>query len=305
MKRILLLITAIVCLPCFYMKAQAADELFPYPVPPDSMVHLQARCDYIISRFWQRCNFDLAMRNPDKFDKAFGAWIDMMPHASADTVHTAINNLLARFTKKGPETLALAGMARKHVWADSAEIRSDEIYEPFAKAAANNKKINKADRAIYARDARVIASSSIGAILPDLEFVQPDGSKNSTGKIKGSSILLFFYRPGDIDCIHARIRLAADLNTEELIDRGELVVVCINPEGDNEKWSQEAAKMPGQWISGTMSNADDYFDLRLNPQFMFLDKNRKVLVKNMDLNYLLGAFKIANKASKPQQSSNE
>lgn len=298
MKKISVILIALVCLTGLSFKVKAADELFPYPVPPDSMSHLQSRCDYIVSRFWQRCNFDRAMRTPDKFDEAFGAWIDIMPYASADTVHSAINNLLHRFEKKGPETLALASMARKHLWIDSAEMRSDEIYLPFAQAAANHKKINKADRIAFVRDVRIISSSSVGAVMPDIEFIRPDGSKSSTGQIKGASILLFFYRPDDLDCIHGRIRLAADPNTIELLDRGELTIVCINPDDNTAKWQQETEKMPQGWIKGSIPKADEYFDLRINPQFMFLDKTHKVLVKDMDLNYLLNAFQIANKASK-------
>ena len=90
-------------------RAEAASgDLFIYPVAPDTMMALQPRCDYIVSRFWDRCNFGTAFTKPDKLNRAFGDWISIMPHATADTVHHAIDRLMARFVKKGPETLQLA-----------------------------------------------------------------------------------------------------------------------------------------------------------------------------------------------------
>jgi len=89
-----------------------SGELFIYPTPPDTMQALQPRCDYIVTRFWERCNFGTAFdKYPAQLNATFGDWVAIMPHASADSVHVAIERLLARFAKKGPETLALATMA--------------------------------------------------------------------------------------------------------------------------------------------------------------------------------------------------
>ena len=67
-----------------------------------------------------------------------------------DTVHMAVDRLIDKVKKSGPNTLTLAQMAERWLWADSAEILSEEIYLPFAKAAATHKKISNADRARFA-----------------------------------------------------------------------------------------------------------------------------------------------------------
>ena len=278
--------------PC---NAAATDEpLFDYPTPPDTMVALQPRCDYIINRFWDRCNFGTAFRNPQKLHRAMGDWFYIMQHASADTVHAAIDRLLTRFAKKGPETLALASMAEEWLYSDTAEIRSEEVYRPFAAAAASHRKINNADKARFQAQLQIIDNSALGANVPDLEFVRPDGTVGHMSEITGRSVLLFFHNPDCSDCNMARVRLGADFNANELIRRGELAIVCIYPGDADDEWKAEAQRYPANWTVGAMPDADLWFDLRTTPAFFFLNSRHKVLAKDIDLDYLLGAFRVAN-----------
>lgn len=296
---IILLLSAL--LSGFGHQAKAASgDLFIYPVPPDTMMALQPRCDYIVSRFWDRCNFGTAFTKPDKLNRAFGDWISIMPHATADTVFHAIDRLMAHFAKKGPETLQLATLAENWLYSDTAQIHSTELYLPFAKAAANHKKIKKADKARFASHAKIIESSSVGANVPDIPFTYADGSKGSLADINGKgSILLFFNDPDCFDCTMARIRLGADPNTRELIERGELVVLSIYPgEPDEENWEKAKAAANKEWTAIAMPEAYDYFDLRSTPLFVFLNSRRKVLATDLDVDYLMGAFRTANQAAK-------
>ena len=298
MKKIIFIIAFIAGL--FALPARAASgDLFVYPTPPDSMMQLQNRCDYIVSRFWQRCNFDRAMRNRAQFHKAFGDWVSIMPHASADTVHAAVDDLLARFAKKGPETLALAQMARAWTFSDTTEFCSDEIYAPFANAAAAHKKIAKQDRAIFAADAKRLNTSMVGATVPALSFTLRGGETSGFDKLTpGASVLLFFCRRDDVDASLARLNLDLDHNARELIERGELAIACINPETYTPEWDKDVASYPANWTVAAMPDAADYFDLSRPVQLYFLDASHKVLVKDMDVQYLIGAFDIANRARK-------
>ncbi len=294
MKRIIFSIISILLLSGLSSAAQSTDRLVTYPMPPDSVMELQPRCDFIISRYWQRCKFDYAMLHRDKFNEAFGEWVTIMPHASADTVHAAIDKLIGLFEKKGPETLALAEMARNWLYSDTARFRSYEIYMPFAKAASMHKKIKKEEKALYAADDKRMSASSVGAVVPGVETFLPDGSKSNLDMIKGGSVLLFFNEPDNIDCSIARIKLSSDRNVRELVDRGELTVVCIHPSAPDDNWKAAAESLPEKWHKVAMPETEDYFDIRYMPQFIYLNGEHKVLASNLDLSYLLSAFATAN-----------
>ncbi|MDE6612662.1 MAG: DUF5106 domain-containing protein [Muribaculaceae bacterium] len=308
MKRIFSILLTIIGL----MSASAPDasaksgDLFIYPVPPDSMQMLQSRCDYIVTRFWDRCNFGTAFdKYPEQLNAAFGDWVAIMPHASADSVHVAIDRLLKRFEKKGPETLALATMAENWLYSDTADYTSEEAYLPFAKAAATHKKIGKADRARFESQARIIESSSVGARVPAIPFTRADGSKGTLDDVRSGSVLLFFNDPDCLDCTMARIRLSADPNTAQLIERGELSVVSIYPgETDDDNWEKAKASTHPSWVTVAMPEAYDYFDLRSTPLFVFLNSRHKVLASGLDIDHLLNAFMVSNQATL-QKKANE
>lgn len=308
MKRIFSILQAFIILAAIGTADASAKsgDLFIYPVPPDTMQTLQPRCDYIITRFWDRCNFGTAFdKYPEKLNAAFGDWVAIMPHTSADSVHVAIDRLLKRFEKKGPETLALATMAENWLYSDTAEFTSDEVYLPFAKAAASHKKIGKADRARFESQARIIESSGVGARVPAIPFVKADGSKGTLDDVRAGSVLLFFNDPDCLDCTMARIRLSADPNTAQLIERGELSVVSIYPgETDDEGWEKAKGGTHPLWVTVAMPDAHEYFDLRATPLFVFLNARHKVLATGLDIDHLLNAFLVSNQATL-QQKANE
>lgn len=303
-KKILYIVLSIIVLSgCFSLHAQEGDRLVAYPVPPDTMVNLQARCDYIVNRYWLRCKFDYAMLHPDKFHEAFGNWANIMPLASADSVHHAINELLEKFKKKGPETLALARIARQWLYSDTTQLRSDEIYMPFARAAAEHKKIKKEDRAIFAADYKRMSASALGQTVPDVDMLKADGTSFNLGDVKNGSVLLFFETPGNVDSSVARIRLQTNPDVRELVDRGDLVIVSINPGEPTDEWKANASKLPEKWIVASMPDANDYFDLRVMPQLIYLNSSHKVLGNNMDYSHLIPAFEMANKLQKRKNQS--
>ena len=301
MKKILFCILALLSA-AFPFSANAQQEsLFSYPVPPDTMLNFQPRCDYIISRFWDRCNFEQALLHPGEFNKAFGDWVNIMPHASADTVHSAIDRLLARFTKKGgDQALALARLAENWVYSDTSELVSEEIMLPFARVAANHKKIDKADRRHFAAIEKVLTSSMIGQTLPDLEFVRPDGTKGHLSDIARGSVLLFFCNPDDPGCSVPRIRLDTDPNTRALIERGELTIITIYPAVPDAKWLEYVKDYPENWHNVAIPDASEYFGKIVPPTLHFLNSGLKVLAKNLSADYLLGAFKYTNDSRKKQ-----
>jgi len=293
------LFASIIVLVCIFSSAAhlnaANNDLIPRPLPPDTLLNLQPRCDFIINRFWDRCNFEQAFLYPNELNAAFGEWIMIMPHASADTVHNSIDKLLAKFVKSGPKTLKIAEMAENWLYSDTAQFRSDEVYLPFAKAAANHKKISKAEKARFAQQVQIIESSGLGKVLPDLKFTLPDGSDASFADVQGGSVLVFINDPDCSDCNLARVRLSADYNTNQLIKENQLTIVSIYPgEPDNKEWQEAAKSYPDTWIVGAMPDADLYFDIRESPTFIFLNKDHRVLAKDMPLDHYLNAFRIVN-----------
>lgn len=288
MKRLIFIITIVAGL---YTGTRAADgDLFPYPVPPEDMVMLTERCDYLVSHFWDRCNFKAAFSTREKLNNTFGDWVSFMPYATADTVHAAIDRLLGSLAKSGPQTLAIARMAEGWLYSDTTDIYSEEVYYPFAKAVVEHRKIDRADKARFATQMQIIDNTRVGQKVGHLNYRTVDGEPHSLDETRSQMIIVFFTEHTCDACTLARIRLAADINATAMIRAGMLSVICIEPGEMTEEWRQAAANYPTDWINGISDDAADYFPLRTRASFLLLDSRHKLLAKDFDIDGLLAAL---------------
>ncbi len=275
---------------------KAADgDFFPYPKPPEELTTLSERCDYLVGRFWAGMDFKGGLSKIDKFKSTFADWISFMPYAHADTVHAAIDRVLYRVRKSGPQTLALARMAEEYTYSDTAEIFSEEIYYPFAKAAAGHKKISDADRARFRSHVQIIDNTRTGGFVKHLDFVTTQNEKKTIDDVRTQMVILFFNDHDCDDCALARVRLSADINATALIRAGLLTVLSIEPGEASTEWLAAAATYPSDWISGASEDADAYFPLRTSPSIYLLDSRHKIIAKEISIDGLLAALAALRK----------
>lgn len=298
MKKIILTIT--LCLSAilpFAAKAQEQSTYFPYPQVPDDIVVLSSRCNYLVDKFWDRCNLKQSFSALDKLEGAFIDWVSFMPYATTDTVFPAIDRFLANVAKVGPEEhLAIAKMAERRIYSDSAEVFSEELYLPFCASVAANKKVNKAEKEHFAAQARVIGSSGLGKTVPAFDFTGADGSKKNFADVIASRVILLFLDPNSMDCNLAKVRISADYNTNRLIENNLVKVVALYPTAVTDEIKAEMEACPDNWIVGSMPDAALDFDLSGTPPIYYLDARHKVLGKNLGVEQLLVGVRAINQS---------
>lgn len=292
-KPILAIIISIITAFCGEAYAQSTASLFPYPtVPEDVNMTLSERCNYLVYRFWDRCNIKESFSSLNKLDDAFGTWLSYMPYATADTVHLAIDNFIKSVEKSAPKQMLEVGkMANNWLYSDTSKYYSEEIYEPFCEAVVRCKKVPNADKALYKTQLQILQSSALGKRVPGLSFTTPQGDKGSLDDVLASRVILFFNDPDCIDCSLAKARLSADYNTKRLIELGLLKIVSLYPGEATDEWKAEAAKYPDNWVVGASPDLDLYFDLPDLPVLYYLDGRHKVLGKNIPIDNLLVAVR--------------
>lgn len=296
MKKIALTIFLAICsIAITPALAQDSDKPFVYPSIPDSKTTLSERCNYLVFHFWERCNLKEIFTRKKDVDKAMSDWLSFMPYATADTVHLAIDTFLADVVKTGADnTLLIGKTAEKYLYTDTAEIYSEELYLPFCNAVANHKKVGKADKARFQAQAQILENSSLGVKAPAFEYVTVDGEKKSFGDVISSRIILFFNDPDCFDCMMARTRLSADYNTNQLIERGLVKVVCIYPGKATPEWKEAAASYPKNWTIGASEDIDQIFEIPQTPDIYYLDGKHIILGKHTPIDNLLKALQRIN-----------
>lgn len=269
----------------------ARNELFPYPMPPDGITILRERCNFLVYHFWERADLKKVFDRPEGLNAAFGDWISFMPYCAADTAHLAIRNFIGAVSKDGKKLLRTAQMAENWTYSDTASIVSEELYLPFAAAAATSKKIPEAQRAHFAQHLRRINSTSLGQTMPSLPYTAPDGSRRTLEADTVNSMIVIA-DPENSESSMAAIRFSIDPATRSLVETGDLRVAWFYPGELTEARAESLAKLPEQWVKGTLPDVDEFFTLRLVPAVYLLDNRGRIILKDRPYQTALQVFNV-------------
>lgn len=291
MKKLISLIFTFVLLSSNYVSAQTDNRLFPYPEPPKDMTNLYERCNFLVYKFWDQCNIKSAFSSKAKLNVAFGDWLGFMPYASADTVYLAIDNFHKSFKKNGEHALEIAKMAEAWLYSDTARYRSDELYGRFVDAAVANKKIPAAERKHFEAQKLILDNSSVGSKVPDIELVKEDGTKTSFYADSADYTLLIIYEGDCLDCSFARVRLSADMVLNQLNDGGIVRVVSLYAGEPDAAFAEAVAPYPKAWLNVASPETAKYFEMRSLPAIYYLDKEHKIIGKDLVVDNILEAFR--------------
>lgn len=273
---------------CAILSLKAQDTYFQYPQVPDNLVSLQERTTYLVAHFWDRCDMQSAFSSRDRFKKAFTDYVSFMPYADSDTIHSSINSLIET-VKKSPENMLILGqIAEETLYGDSAVIWSDELYMPFAQAVVNTKKIPETSKARFRHHAGILSKSQIGMVFPSIKSFDRNGKKTSvTDTISTPMTILMVNDPECEDCLLVKTRLSANIKANQLIEGKQLSIVSIYPDNADNYWKSVAKNYPENWITIAAPEIDSYLDLRMTPSIYILDKDRRIIAKNIGIDSVL------------------
>lgn len=270
----------------------AGDLVVPIPAVPEEMSRLDERCNYIVDNFWKNAAFKSAFSSLDKMDATVGQFLAFTPYADATVVHQALETLITGVEKADAKNLIkLARMAEKWTGSDTAEYASEELFYPFVKAVATSKKVKDPEKARYQALYRQLNNSRQGARVADFSFTCPDGSTGKLSDVTSPSVLLVFYEPDCIDCRLAKARLSSDYVLPALVKSGVLSVIAIYPGEADEDWQADALTMPDGWIVGAAPDIDLDFTINHQPEIYFLDRDRNVAAKGIQVDNAIAAFR--------------
>ncbi len=272
--------------------AASSDLVVPIPTVPEELTRLDERCNYLVENFWKHASLKSAFSSLDKMDATFGQFLAFTPYADAKVVHGAIEELITGVEKTDAKNLIkLARMAEKWTGSDTSEYASEELFYPFVKAVSTSKKVKDPEKARFQALYRKLNNSRLGAQVADFSFTCPDGSIGKLSDLTTPSVLLIFYEPDCIDCRLAKARLSSDYVLPALVKGGALSVVAIYPGEADEDWKTDADSMPDGWIVGAAPDIDLDFTITQQPEIYFLDSDRNVAAKNIQVDNAIAAFR--------------
>lgn len=286
MRRLLSALATLLVATALWAQTEAPKTPFPYPVAPDTCTTLESRCDYILQHFWDNYDITRPITDEQAFETAFRDFVTFFRYANRNIVMSTIRDFMFKARSNSANLLKIGAVAERALYSTTAEFWSDEVYVEFARALADNKTLKKDVRQYYAEQIARINQNQIGAVIADIEYYDADGKKVRISDIPGEGYFILFTDKG-IDSSIARARLSADVNINALADGGKIVVVNILLADYERSW---ADGMPKNWVNLCSNRAAGQFDLREVPCCYIIDKERRLLQKNINIDQLKSVF---------------
>lgn len=288
-KKLILTICIAVCAAVSSFGAEVPSKTyFPYPVAPDTLATLQQRTDYIVTRFWDRCDLKRAFSAKNRMAESFADYLSFMPYASRDTVFASMDRLAAKLAKQPDDLLFLAECAERELLGDSAQYVSEELFLHFAKEVIANKKIPKASKARWQHMVRLLENSMPGNRIPAIPYETRGGEQRTLAQDSAKVlVVLYLYDPDCVECSLAKVRLNTDTRAGQLLANGAMKVVCLTPSEPTGEWRSAVERYPEAWTVGAAPDLDDMLMYETLPTFYVLDGKGKIYYKNLNVDQVL------------------
>ncbi|MGN0214644.1 MAG: DUF5106 domain-containing protein [Muribaculaceae bacterium] len=301
MKKLIALVLAVVAMTSFTVMAQdvaneeaqaAPKTLFPYPVAPDTIKTFENRVNYIVPRFWDKFDLSKPITDLAAFDGAFRDYLGFMRYCHKNVAISSVRDFIFKAQSNMGNFEKIMKLADLDLYQVGAEYWSDDLYSEFLKGGTKNKAMNNDLRKYYSKQLERINRTMLGGSLAEVEFYNLDGNKVKFKDIEADMMFVYISKDGDSDHSFERVRLSTDVNINNMLDGGNVKLLCLSPEKFNKEWAKHALEYSDKWIVGTCEDfsTEGLYDVRFLPSFIVLDKDKNIIQKNVGLDALKAVF---------------
>lgn len=254
--------------------------LFEYPIAPENIESLDAKCDYIVKNFWNNFNFK-SKQAVDQYalNEAFQVYTTAFQFASFKEVDSSIDKLLKNLSGNKILFLQFMKAAEENLYGPRAQYWSDPLYLKFLNSLIKDKKIPQNRKEKYIRQQKALTASKVGNEAPEFWFEDRERASKRYFPMS-TPTLLVFGNPDNTDWRLERIRWDSNLSLSEAIDKGKVNILFIVP-GNIPNWQNNVENYNKKWTVGQSENIAEIYDVRMNPAIYLIGPDGKILEKNI------------------------
>ncbi len=172
----------------------------------------------------------------------------------------------------------------KYLYDPQSPLRDEDLYLPFAEAAAASPLTDEDARPGYAFQARMCGINRRGAQVADFTYRDAAGQDHRLYDLDAECIVLYFSNPGCHACAETTEQLSGLPYLSEKIAAGRIAVLNIYIDSDLESWRRHLGDYPSDWIVGYdpagVIRSDTIYYIRAIPSVYVLDSLKRVVLKD-------------------------
>lgn len=287
-------IFAVFIILCFShsIMAQGGEREFPFPHIPDLIIKPQQRASWLICHYWDNIDFsdDNIISDTVFIEQAFVNFLSIFPIIESDEdIALGVKLLLQKAEIKYRVYEIVISLAEKYLFELDSPLMNEEFYIFFLEQINNSNFLSDVKKSRTKYHYNIVVKNRKGTKAANFDFVTSNGENSSLYDILTDELIIFFYDPECDNCIEVINKLKNNIEINKRIILGKTKILAIYPDGDYYIWQKSISKMPENWIVAFATSPIQpigKYILRALPTIYVVDKNKKVLVKDINVDNL-------------------
>ncbi|MCM1300757.1 MAG: DUF5106 domain-containing protein [Alistipes senegalensis] len=293
MRYFLISVAALFCAACTgrqQTQQQSATDTLTSQSAPQRKMTVKEQIEYSRWHYWDSFDFTdtLFIKQADTL-QMLNAYAKYIEHLLViDPTDTApLDSLMRKASVSRPMLDYFAWLGEKVVHGDpDSPFRNDEFYISILQSVLASPYYDKYERIGPKYELKLASQNRIGHKANDFRYTLASGETGTLYGLQAEYVLLFINNPGCPGCRQIRETILASPMLTEMIERGRLKVLALYPDEDLTEWKKYRMEIPQTWINaydaGCRIRQNDVYDLSSIPSLYLLDRDKRVLVKNLN-----------------------
>lgn len=274
-------------------KEDTTVRTFEMPTVPSMITDPGERAKYLVQHYWDKFDFtDTAyIHLPDITEQALTNYIDLMKYVAPDVASSSIKGMMHKATADSTFFAYMAGLYEKYLYDPNSPMRDESLYIPVLESVLAAPVLDEVNKIRPAHLLELALKNRVGEPATDFTYTLANGKTGTLYNVKADYLILFFYNPDCHACKEITGQMVASPLIEQLEQNKKLKILAVYPDEDLEAWRKHIPDVPANWINSydsqiTLKN-DEIYDLKAIPTLYLLDKDKKVILKDVMLGQLM------------------
>ena len=206
----------------------------------------------------------LVKHYPEITEQATSDYIDLIKSVPPKAASSSVKDMMNRASADSSMFVYFAGIYEKYLYDPNSPMRDESLFIYVLEAILEAPVLDDVNKIRPAHLLELALKNRVGEPAADFTYTLADGREETLYRTKADYLLLFFYNP---DCQACK----------EITD--------VYPDEDMEAWRNHISYMPADWInsydSAVSLKNDEIYDLKAIPTLYLLDKDKKVVLKDV------------------------
>lgn len=262
---------------------------FPFPQIPAMLSTAEDRKAYLLTHYWEQLDFadTTLVNNRDVTEQGFVNFIALLAEENTpeELIRESLKNWGTRFLPEIHARKVLTQMADDYWYNPNSPFYNERLYGLYLETLLSQLPQEDAMRFSYQFKLELLKRNQVGKLATDFQYELSDGTRRSlkATPVKGNRLLLLFYDPECESCHEVLLQMAADKALAAAVKAGQISVLAIYTEGNEDAWRKNLPDMPAGWMVGMdreVVKNEVLYDLKAMPSLYLLDGKKQVLLKD-------------------------